>query len=151
MTGYTKGILSFLGIGGLLYYFSRGQAAKNLKASFYNIKIGDFKGFNLPKITVIFAIDNPTNTPVVINAITGTLSFNGSTLSTVTQYQPITIKPKAESFAEVEIKTSILNLFYTLKDLIKNKKIVDINFNGSVNTSGLIIPINQTIKFNGQK
>jgi len=138
--------LIFLGIGaGIIFYFlSKGQAGKNLKLSFLNIKFGKFTGLSLP-IIANFRIINPTNTPLKIENITGDIFINGKLISTVSQLTPFNIQGNSEVIYPVNVQTGLMDAINVVRQLIRDRKKFTVTFKGSANSTGILIPIENTI------
>lgn len=138
--------LIFLGLGaGIIFYFlSKGQAGKNLKISFLNIKFGKFTGFSLP-IIANFRIINPTNTPLKIENITGDIFINSKLISTVSQLTPFNIEGNSEIVYPVNVQTGLMDTINVVRQLIRERKKFTVTFKGSANSTGILIPIENTI------
>lgn len=138
----------FIGLGAavLLYILSKKSAAKNLKVYFQTIGFKKGKGLNLPTVQAVFRIINPTNSTLTIDSIAGDILVNGSLLSSLSQIDKLNIPGNSESLYTVNIKTPVFNVLSTVYMLFKNKtKKLNIEFTGSVNSGGIIIPINQNV------
>lgn len=127
------------------YFFSRSNAAKNLKVLFQNIKFEKPSGFNLPTMLVNFKIINPTSTPLQIESIVGDLFINDKLFSTVSQTLPVTIPKNNVTVYSIKIETGIIQAMTSILQLLKQKKRLTVKFVGTANSTGFMIPINQTI------
>lgn len=138
--------LIFLGIGaGVIFYFlSKGQAGKNLKISFKNIKFGKFTGLTLP-VTANFEIANPTNTPLTIDNIIGDIFVNNKNIASVKQLQSFTIKGNSEIIYPVNVNTGLFDVINVVRNLIKERKKFMVTFKGSASSTGILLPIENTI------
>lgn len=138
--------LIFLGLGaGLIFYFlSKGQAGKNLKISFQNLKFGKFTGMSLP-ITANFSIINPTNTPLKIDNITGDIFVNGKLISTVSQLTPFNIGANSQISYPINVQTGLFDVINVVRQLIRERKKFTVTFKGSANSTGILLPIENTI------
>ena len=138
--------LIFLGLGaGIIFYFlSKGQAGKNLRITFSNIKFGKFTGLSLP-IIANFRIINPTNTPLKIENITGDIYINSKLISTVSQLTPFNIASNSEIIYPVNVQTGLMDAINVVRQLIRDRKKFTVTFKGSANSTGILIPIENTI------
>jgi LEA14-like dessication related protein len=127
-----------------LYFFMRGKAAKRLQVAFYDLKLGEIKGLKIPDIFARFKIINPTSTPLSVNSIAGEVFLNNILFSSVSNLDKAQIPGNSETLYSVKI-TPGLSAFYALYNLIKNKKNADIVFKGTVNTTGVVLPINEAV------
>lgn len=134
------------GAGLLLFYFwSKAKAGKSLKINFHDISFGSSSGFNIPELFVRFQIINPSSTPITIDSIVGDLYVNNDSFATISNTDKFTIPAKQTILYKVKVQIGVLNVATTFYSLIRNRKKVNITFNGNVNSSGVMIPINQTI------
>lgn len=140
------GTFILLGIGAVaLFFLSRARAGQALKIYFDSLQIGKIKGLRVPDIFARFRIVNPSNTPLSVNSIAGDLFVNGSQFADVQQTEKIDIPGNKEIFYNVKITVNALQAVQTLISFLRQKQKVKIDFTGTVNSSGLLIPINQTI------
>ena len=144
MNKNTKLLLSFGIVGIALFFISRARAGQRLQVSFFGLKFGKFTGLQLP-VTAQFRIVNGSRTPLQVNSILGTLSVNGQQLSTIDQVQPFTIPANSDNIYPVTVRTSAIDLINIIRQAIRNKKKLSVTFDGNVNSSGLNLPIKQTI------
>jgi LEA14-like dessication related protein len=138
----------FVGVGAaiLLYILSKKSAAKNLRVYFQTISLKKGKGLNFPTVQAVFRIVNPTSSALTIDSIAGDILLNGQLLSSLSQTDSLSIPGQSESIYTVNIKTPIFNALTTLISLFKNKtKKINVEFTGSVNSGGIIIPISQKV------
>ena len=106
-------------------------------------------GFNLPTITATFRIVNPTSSTLTIDSIAGDLMVNNKLLSTLSNNESFTVPAKSESLYTVNIKTPLINAFVTVVQLLKSKtKNIKVDFVGTANSGGFLLPINETIFVN---
>lgn len=138
----------FVGVGAaiLLYILSKKSAAKNLRVYFQTIALKKGKGLNFPTIQAVFRIVNPTSSALTIDSIAGDILLNGQLLSSLSQTESLSIPGQSESIYTVNIKTPVFNALTTLIALFKNKtKKINVEFTGSVNSGGIIIPLSQKV------
>lgn len=139
-----KSIIWVIGLGlAGLYLLTRRSLAKNLVFNFSDIK---FSGTVLrPIIQVTFSVQNPTNQKATLKGVAGTLSFNGSPVSNISNFTEQTILPNQESLIMINVRPSLLGVASSVIDAIKGKRITgSFKFVGSANVDGIVIPINQT-------
>lgn len=138
----------FVGVGAaiLLYILSKKSAAKNLRVYFQTVTLKKAKGLNFPTVLAVFRIVNPTSSALTIDSIAGDILLNGQLLSSLSQTESLSIPGQSESIYTVNIKTPIFNALTTLISLLKNKsKKINVEFTGSVNSGGIIIPLQQKV------
>jgi hypothetical protein len=137
----------YLGLGAVvLYLLSKTSAAKNLRVYFQTIGMKKPSGLNFPTITATFRVVNPTSSTLTIDSIAGDLMVNNKLLSTIANNQPFTIAAKSESLYTVNIKTPIFNALTTVIQLLKAKtKNIKVDFVGTANSGGFLLPINETV------
>ncbi len=134
-----------IGAAGLLYFLSKGKAAQKLRVYFNDISFGKSSGFRIPPIFARFRIVNPTNTPLQVDSIAGDIYFNRSQLASIQNLVPVQIPANSEIMYPVKIEASAFSVAQTIYNFIRNKQKVNISFDGSVNASGVVIPVKQTI------
>jgi len=135
------------GAGLILFYFlSKAKAGKSLKINFFDISFGSGSGFNVPDLFVRFQIINPSRTPITIDSIVGDLIINNENFATISNVEKFTIPAQQTILYKVKVQIGVLNAFTTLYTLFKNKQKLKVTFNGNVNSSGIMIPINQTLR-----
>ena len=142
-----KKYFPFIVIGGAvaLYFLSKAGAAKKIRVYFKDISLGKSKGLHLPDIFARFRIVNPTNTPLSVDSIAGDIYFNKNLLASVQNLSKFTIEPNSELIYPVKIETSAFSLLQTLYDYLRNKEKITISFDGTVNSSGVVIPVKQIV------
>jgi LEA14-like dessication related protein len=143
-----KKYLPFIVIGaaGLaLYFISKGSAAKKLIINFKDITVGKIEGVRIPDIFVRFRIVNPTSTPLTVKSIAGQIFLNGNLFTTVQNLELVNIPSNTETIYQVKVSPPGLTAFLSLYKLIKNKQNADIQFRGTINTTGVSLPINESV------
>ena len=138
----------FIGIGAavLLYLLSKSSAAKNLRVYFQTLSLKKPKGLNFPTVQAVFRIVNPTSSTLTIDSIAGDITVNNKFLSSLSQIDPISIPANSETLYTINIKTPILNALQTIVSLFKSKsKSFKVDFVGTVNSGGILLPINETV------
>lgn len=128
-----------------IYYFAKLKATgENLKINLYNIGTRSSKGFlNLPKVILIFQVQNITNNLLTLNGIVGDIYVNGVYFANVNNLAPTVVSPLSSSFIDVEVQASILDSFSVVKDFLlnKGKKTFLVTGNLTVNVNGILVPI----------
>lgn len=88
---------------------------------------------------------NPTNETLSITNISGTVSLNGTQIGTVNTAQRFTIAPDAKTLVIIKSTISNISTGTAIVTALKNKT-GTINFNGTVTTTGVTVPINYDYK-----
>jgi len=143
-----KKSIIYIGIGAavLLYFLSKSSAAKNLKVYFQTLSLKKPKGLNFPTVQAVFRIINPTSSTLTIDSIAGDITVNNKFLSSLSQIDPISIPANSETLYTINIKTPIFNALTTIVSLFKSKsKSFKVEFNGTINSGGILLPIKETI------
>jgi len=102
--------------------------------------------FPTTKIILDVALTNNTDTIVKLNSIVGVISVNGTIVANVNYNTTLVIDAGKTTILTVAADVNDINFFNQILNLINNKTAV-INFKGTVNAQGLIIPINYDYKF----
>jgi len=102
--------------------------------------------FPTTKIILDVALTNNTDTIVKLNSIVGVISVNGTMVGNVNYNTTLVIDAGKTTILTVAADVNDINFFNQILNLINNKTAV-INFKGTVNAQGLIIPINYDYKF----
>lgn len=103
-------------------------------------------GFFNSQIKLDVALKNNTNTVVNLDSIVGVISVNNQIIGNVNYTTPLTIE--ANKTTILTISTNIINSTFLIEllQLIQNKNAI-VNFKGTLNAQGLIVPINYDYKF----
>jgi LEA14-like dessication related protein len=134
-----------LAAGAAVYFISKAGAAKKLRVYFKDVFFGKASGFRIPDIFARFRIVNPTNTDLTVDSIAGDIYFNKNLLASIQNLSKVTIPANSEIVYPIKIEASAFNIALTLYNFIKNKSKVNISFEGTVNSSGFVIPLKQLI------
>jgi hypothetical protein len=102
--------------------------------------------FPTTKIILDVALTNNTDTIVNLNSIVGVISVNGTMVGNVNYNTTLVIDAGKTTILTVAADVNDINFFNQILNSINNKTAV-INFKGTVNAQGLIIPINYDYKF----
>lgn len=139
-----KLILTLGGIAAVWYYLSKARAGQNLRVNFQNLKFGKFTGVSLP-IELSFSIINGSSTPITVNSIVGEVYVNDRILSTVNNVDRFDIPARSSVVYKTTVSTSGIDVINVVRGLIKDKKKLAVTFKGQVNSTGIMIPIEQTV------
>lgn len=141
-----KSVVVAIGIGAiaLIYLMGKSGAGKKLKISLYKLR-AKTRGFNIPDVFLDFKIINPTNQNLNIRSIVGSLNVNDNPFSTISQLQAVEIPANQEIIYSVKVQTTVTDAIQTVWALLKNKQKLKITFDGTVNSEGFLIPVQQTI------
>lgn len=139
-----KLILTVGAVGAVWYFMSKARAGRNLRVNFLNLKFGKFTGLSLP-IELSFSIINGSNTPITVNSIVGEVYVNGRILSTVNNLDRFEIPPNSSTVYKTTVSTSGLDVINVVRGLIRDKKRIAVTFKGQVNSTGMMIPVEQTV------
>jgi LEA14-like dessication related protein len=131
--------------GAAFYFLSKGGAAKKLRIYFKDLNFGKSTGWKIPDVFARFRIVNPTNTALTVDSIAGDIFVNKNLLASIQNLGKVTIPANSEIIYPIKIQTSAFNVLNTVYQFIKNKEKVNIYFEGTVNSSGLALPIKQLI------
>jgi len=103
-------------------------------------------GFFNSQVKLDVALKNNTSTVVNLESIVGVISVNSQIVGNVNYTTPLTIE--AGKTTILTISSNILNTTFLtqLFQLIQNKTAI-VNFKGTVNAQGLILPINYDYNF----
>jgi hypothetical protein len=103
-------------------------------------------GFFNSQIKLDIALKNNTSTVVNLESIVGVISVNNQIIGNVNYTTPLTIEAGRTTI--LTISSNILNTTFLtqLLQLIQNKTAI-VNFKGTVNAQGLILPINYDYNF----
>lgn len=131
-------------VGAAIYYFSKLKVTgDNLKVNLVNITTKKSSGLNLPKVILVFQLQNVTNNALSLNAIVGDIYINGSYFANVSNLRPMTIQPKSTSYLDVELQTGVLDVLPIIKDLIvkTGKRNLKVTGNLTLNVNGILVPL----------
>ena len=131
-------------VGAAIYYFSKLKVTgDNLKVNLVNITTKKSSGLSLPKVILVFQLQNVTNNALNLNAIVGDIYINGSYFANVSNLRPMTIQPKSTSYLDVELQTGVLDVLPIIKDLIvkTGKRNLKVTGNLTLNVNGILVPL----------
>jgi hypothetical protein len=128
-----------------LFFYSRANAVKSIKVYFNSLQFGKIKGFSIPDIFAKFRIVNPTNTPLAVRSLAGDLLINGEQFASVQQTENLEIPANNEVIYSVKVTPSAMGIVTTLINMLRRKQKYSVTFTGSLNSSGVVLPISETI------
>lgn len=127
-----------------LYFWSKAQAGKNIKVYLYGLSLS--KGTSaIPDIFAKFRIVNGSSTPVTLKSIVGDVFVNDKQIASVSNTESFSIPANKEVFYSVKLSPNVFTLVSIVWNLIKSKQRIKVTFNGTINTTGIMIPLNETI------
>jgi LEA14-like dessication related protein len=125
----------------ILYFIGKAQTGKNLKIYLTGVKFSG--GGLIPNIFLNFRVLNVTSNSVSIDSLVGDVTINGKFFASVSNTERFTIPANSDTYYSVKLTPSALSAISIVYNLIKNKQRVNVEFNGTVNSTGALIPINQ--------
>jgi LEA14-like dessication related protein len=127
-----------------LYFWSKAQAGKNIKVYLSGLSLS--KGTNaIPDIFTKFRIVNGSNTPVTLKSIVGDVYVNDKQIASVSNTDSFLIPSNKEVYYSVKLSPNVFTILTIVTNLIKAKQRIKVTFSGTINTTGVMIPINETI------
>ena len=127
----------------VLYFMSKAQAGKNIKVYLQGLKFSG--GGIVPNIFLNFRVVNGTSTSVSIDSLVGEVFINNKFFASVSNTDKFNIPANAETYYTVKLSPSGLSTIAIVYNLIKNKQAVTVEFSGTVNSTGALIPVRQKI------
>ena len=126
--------------------FSKAQAAKNLKVYFQGVSLVKSSGA-IPNILANFKLINPSNGELSVRSIAGDFYLNGRLVASFSQLENFKIPGNSESRYQIKVTPQGIPAVLSLVDLIRTKaKNVIVQFDGTINTGGVNLPINQNMQ-----
>ena len=96
------------------------------------------------------AVYNPTSESSKINSIVADISYKGTRLGVINQFNPIEIKANQRTNILLPLQADTIGFGVLVKDIATNYKEVlknaVLNIDGTVNVSGLPVSFTQTFK-----
>lgn len=137
-----KKLLPVVLVAGLAAWYFIGKRALSQNIKFVLRKISFGGRLLSPKIFITLGVQNPTNSGAVIRSIVANVSFKGNTFADVSSFTVQNIAPQTESLIVLTAEPSILGVFNTIRDAVKNKDIKgEFAITGSANVDGVTFPI----------
>ena len=135
-------LLPLLAGGIVLFFASKAQAGKNIKAYLKGVK---FSGKFPQTAFITFRIVNGASAGVVVNSIVGEVYINGKLVGDVNNVQNFTIPANSEVEYTVKLTPSSLGIIAIIYQLFTTKQKFVVEFKGTVNSTGALISIDQKI------
>jgi hypothetical protein len=133
-----KLILPLLAGAALFIYYKKVRIDKNVAAVRFNLKQVKLSGTN---IILKVGVLNASSQSATLNSIVGDLVLSGNTIATVKSFNPVSIKPAAETDIEIILVPTGLGILTTIANLVGGKKIKGFTFNGRANVNNMLLPI----------
>jgi hypothetical protein len=130
----TAGLLAFA-----LFAYKNYNFVKKLEWNITNVRAE--VGVLNSKVILDVALTNNTDTIVNLNSIVGVISFNGQIVGNVNYNTNLIIDAGKTTILTIAADINNINVFNQLLLFINYKNAI-VNFKGTVNAQGLIIPIN---------
>jgi hypothetical protein len=133
-----KLILPLLAGAALFIYYKKVRIDKNVAAVRFNLKQVKLSGTN---IILKVAVLNASSQSATLNSIVGDLVLSGNTIATVKSFNPVNIKPAAETDIEIVLVPTGVGILTTIANLVGGKKIKGFTFNGRANVNNMLLPV----------
>jgi len=141
-------VIGALVVGAFLYFRSKAKSGEMVKVYLDGLSLDKSKGIAIPNINANFKLVNPTSTPLSIDSLTGEIYYNDSLVSNVQNLSKIDIPANTEINYAIKVKTPVVSLLTSIISFFLNRKKgvkAKITFKGNINSTGVLIPIEQTI------
>jgi LEA14-like dessication related protein len=142
-------LLPIILVGGAaaIYFLGLGRTGANLQFLFRNIRLSGGSIIQ-PNIIITIGVQNPTNNPVTINSIVGTLNYQGQNFANFSSFERTTIKANSETLINITAIPNFTGVVTILKEVILNKqKGAIINMKATANINNIAFPINSSFQF----
>lgn len=117
-----------------------GTAAQTVQFQFSGVQINSVTSYNIQIL-----IQNISNISCTVNAMTGTITLNGTQIGNISDFQPVTIGARAQQIVNVVLNPNILALPIAVQQLVNNPSgTLNFEVNGNANVNGLILPFDLT-------
>jgi LEA14-like dessication related protein len=138
-----KNLLLLVGGAAAIFFFSRFKFGQ--KAIFQLRTLRPGGSLLQPTINVVMAVQNPTNSTIVVKSITGSISVNNKYLANVSAFGDQTVSPNSESTLRLVARPSAFGVFESVRELLTAPAgQVSATFQGSANVDGIVVPITET-------
>jgi hypothetical protein len=140
-----RNILFLVGGAAALFLLSRYRFGQKAVFSLRSIRPGG--RLLSPVFNVELTAQNPTNTAITIRSITGNINVKGSTVASVSAFGDQRVAANSETVIKLQARPSAIGIFETVRDFFNKEKTpgpVTVNFNGTANVDGLVVPISDT-------
>jgi len=137
----TGDVLLLFGGVGLLYYLTKGRAAKNL--TFYPGSIQGMAFQDLtPMMELDFIVQNTSNADVALNSIAGNAYSNGYLVGNISNFQGAVIRGNSETRVPVLVRFNLIGAVNDIIDAFQTGNFrQDITIQGRANGEGISVPI----------
>lgn len=137
----TGDVLLLFGGVGLLYYLTKGKAARNL--TFYP---GGVQGMAFQDLTPMmqldFIVQNTSNADVALNSIAGNAYSNGYLVGNISNFQGAIIRGNSETRVPVLVRFNLIGAVNDIIDAFQTGNFSqDITIEGRANGEGISVPI----------
>lgn len=132
---------------GVYYFYSKSIAAKSLSVNLSSVSLNPITFGNAPTLNVSFSILNPSNFALNVNSLKGNLYINNNFIGNVTNSIVTKLPAHTSTTYTVLVTVSVLDIFNSILDIIRNGTGFTAKFDGTVNGEGLNFPVQQQIQF----
>lgn len=143
----TNSLLLWLAAGAAaLFFWAKSKAITALQFYISDVSADFING--KPVILLDVTIQNPTNERFTIQSVVGTLTANGQPIGNVQSYVSRDVLPVNSTIYPVQIVISSLGVAMSVYNLITQGlgTSQEIGFNGAINASNIVAPVNLTAK-----
>jgi LEA14-like dessication related protein len=102
-------------------------------------------GVQGPGISLAVNVANPTNTPLQLSSIAGSLNINGSAVGNVTDFQPAVIAPNSQTQINLLITPNVFGLAAGVINEVDGNEgsgTIQASLTGTANVNNTPLPIN---------
>ena len=121
------------------YFFTRSNALNSLIFTPVGL------GVQGPGISLAVNVANPTNTPLTLSSLAGSLNIQGSAVGNVTDFQPSVIAANSQTQINLLITPNVFGLAAGVINEIDGNEgsgSIQASLSGTANVNGVTIPIN---------
>jgi hypothetical protein len=130
-------LLAAFGTAGYFFYKKK-QVTTAATSVRFNLKQIKLSGTN---IILKLGVLNASSQSATLKSIVGDLVLSGNTIATVKTFNPVSIKPAAETDIELTLVPTGVGIVTTIANLVTGKKIKGFTFTGKANVNNMLIPI----------
>jgi hypothetical protein len=130
-------LLAAFGTAGYFFYKKK-QVTTAATSVRFNLKQIKLSGTN---IILKLGVLNASSQSATLKSIVGDLVLSGNTIATVKTFNPVSIKPAAETDIEITLVPTGLGIITTVANLVTGKKIKGFTFNGKANVNNMLVPV----------
>lgn len=104
--------------------------------------------FSGSKLNFKINVQNPSNTSIKLNSLSGQLSVNGETVGTVSSFTITDVRAMAITPVTLTLSVSLFGAVALLYNVIQGNIAsgASVNFKGYANVNGTMVPLNLTYK-----